>query len=75
MGTHDRHRFPPSEPKLRLEEVDGVVSVPLRVWLSLRLVSPVLDCVGGHAVHPTVLELYLSGQSHLVTGKYNNKKN
>ena len=65
MRPHDSHGLSAREAELRLEEVEGVVSVPLWVWLYFRLVSSVGYRVAGHTVTPAVLELNLSWESHL----------
>ena len=65
MSPHDGHCLSPCEAELRLEEVEGVVSVALRVWLGFCLGSPVGDGITCHTVTTPVLELNLSGQSHL----------
>ena len=65
MSSHDSHGLSPREPKLGLEEVEGVVSGPLWVWLGLGLGSSVGHWVTGHTVTPPVLELNLSREAHL----------
>ena len=65
VGAQDGHRLPACEAKLGLEEVEGVVSVPLRVRVSLRPTGSVLDGVLSHTVSSAELELDLPGQSSL----------